>query len=362
MHNVPFFTGNYWKIMQIDGFLIFEYSILNLYGIERDDIQEEIRMKCYAVSTKDGENLILTKTQFNAFYATKPVGYQCLKCNSFEEAEIALRKIQNRKQAKAKNSVQKQANEYFAFYDSEFNCSDNKNTIQEIVSVGAVICDKEGKEVSSFYATVKPMKTTRLSKRCKDLTGLSQSQIDSSESLYWVSKRFCEWCQEYNITSIYTLGKNDALQLRRSIQLFNKHDYIIKMANLLTDIRQDLETIVDKTISSLSLANLKLICGLKEPVKHNALFDSMDLKSVYFMLMSGQYDKEAVKKIIDERAVRQKYNQARNVRDERISAPKEIIEAKNMLVEYLAANNSFIDKVVLHAIIDDLNDLFVSKY
>lgn len=317
-------------------------------------------MKCYALSTKD-QNLILTKPQFDKFLKSSQPGYQCLKCNSFEEAEIALHKLQSRKNHKSRKMEPCSKEEYVMFYDSEFNCPDEKSSIQEIISIGAIICDMDGNEKSRFYSTVKPIKTPRLTKRCKELTFLSQAEIDMSENLYWVCKRFCEWYEEYNVTSIYTLGKSDSIQLKKSMQIHKQHKYIQRIANELKDIRPIFEKRIDKSISVLSLSNLKAICGLDMRVSHNALLDAIDLKDVYFKLMSGEYDKELVQKINHEQIEKQRYKQARNVKNQKIFVSEEIMNAKDKLVTFLQENDDSadIDKIVLKAIIDDLNELFI---
>ena len=309
-------------------------------------------MKCYALSTKD-QNLILTKPQFDKFLKSSQPGYQCLKCNSFEEAEIALHKLQSRKNHKSRNMESCSKEECVMFYDSEFNCPDEKGSIQEIISIGAIICDMSGNEKSRFYSTVKPIKTPRLTKRCKELTFLSQDEIDLSENLYWVCKRFCEWYEEYNVTSIYTLGKSDSTQLKKSMQIHKQHKYIQRIANELKDIRPILEKRIDKSLSVLSLSNLKAICGLDKRVRHNALLDAIDLKDVYFKLMSGEYDKELVQKINHDQIEKQRYKQARNVKNQKIFVTEEIMNAKDMLVTFLQEKDNLadIDKIVLKAMI-----------
>lgn len=96
-------------------------------------------------------------------------------------------------------------------------------------------------------------------------------------------------------------------------------------------------------------------------VSHNALLDAIDLKDVYFKLMSGEYDKELVQKINHEQIEKQRYKQARNVKNQKIFVSEEIMNAKDKLVTFLQENDDSadIDKIVLKAIIDDLNELFI---
>lgn len=127
-----------------------------------------------------------------------------------------------------------QSKEYFCVLDLELTCWDKddiyKRTVKkdgEIIDIGVVVLDRDYKEIGSFESVVKPMYHSHLSDYCKDLTGITQKEIDyarnllqvvgnmadslpSPEDYVWVSwgkdpewlvnefnKKRCTWAKEY---------------------------------------------------------------------------------------------------------------------------------------------------------------------
>ena len=79
----------------------------------------------------------------------------------------------------------------FAFLDFEFNCPEQKGlNKREIISMGAVFRYSDGSPLTSFYSLVRPSRISRISARTKNLTGITQSQINKSPNFDIVSEKF----------------------------------------------------------------------------------------------------------------------------------------------------------------------------
>lgn len=91
--------------------------------------------------------------------------------------------------------------------DFEAICEkDNEDVVQEIIEFPAHMVDvKQKKIVSSFHEFVKPKTNNKLSEFCVNLTGISQSVVDNSDSFPDVLDKFEIWFHNFikdnNITS-----------------------------------------------------------------------------------------------------------------------------------------------------------------
>ena len=109
----------------------------------------------------------------------------------------------------------------YIILDLEATCWQDKTQKHkdEIIEIGAV-CVNENKEiVSQFSEFVKPILNSRLSDFCKELTSITQSQIDKADTFDIVIKRFKDWI---NIKEDYTLcswGFYDKSQFKADCEL-----------------------------------------------------------------------------------------------------------------------------------------------
>ena len=98
--------------------------------------------------------------------------------------------------------------------DFEANCSSNNAKDHEIIEFPAILVEAStGKIVSIFHKFVKPSNLVKLSDFIKDLTGITQEQVD--EGLEWGKclEEFENWCEFHNIvyrnTTVVTCGDWD---------------------------------------------------------------------------------------------------------------------------------------------------------
>ncbi|MFK7972434.1 MAG: exonuclease domain-containing protein [Bacteroidia bacterium] len=120
-------------------------------------------------------------------------------------------------------------------FDLEATCWDRKeqstsdDNINEIIEIGAVLIDDEGAILSEFEAFVKPTLNPFLSDFCKQLTTITQEQVDTAETFPVVSQQFQEWIsqgeQDYILCS---WGFYDRSQLKKDSALHQLDDAWVK--------------------------------------------------------------------------------------------------------------------------------------
>lgn len=205
--------------------------------------------------------------------------------------------------------------EHLCFADFEYTCGGMANDTafdtaygQEILSVALVVVMRQtGSLVDTFYQTIRPAHNTILTGFCKNLTGLTQEEIDASEDFETVMKQAAAFCRQYDFEQIYVFGDTDRQMLLKDQ---NRHKAIPGLKTFISQLHS-----VDNYLSNLlfhsslpiSLEKLKQICTLDEPVIHHALADAKDLCDVWFRIANGKYDAALAKQYQSERINKAEY-------------------------------------------------------
>lgn len=83
--------------------------------------------------------------------------------------------------------------------DLEATCDEPKRdefsgSNKEIIEIGAVrICRDTGRELGRFESVVRPVLNPTLTEFCKNLTGITQAEVDAADTFPSVAERFNEW-------------------------------------------------------------------------------------------------------------------------------------------------------------------------
>lgn len=188
---------------------------------------------------------------------------------------------------------------YYAFFDAEYTCFMEKDTFfdrehtGELLSVGLVICDKKFNLLHTYYSPIHPLYNDKLTSYCRELTGLTQKEIDSAPSYETVFQELYQLFQEYPVKEIFTWG-NDAHTLRHDIE--TNHKFVArrfrKIAGLMQDITKRLTRRIYGKGITLSLSDMKYICGMEHRTAHNALEDAKDLYRITRCCVQEKYSKE----------------------------------------------------------------------
>ncbi len=84
----------------------------------------------------------------------------------------------------------------------------------EIIEVGAVWADAQGEILDQFQAFVRPQVHPLLSPFCKELTGISQDDVDGADGLVAVMGEFHRFCSIHDTQTWLSWGDWDAKQMR----------------------------------------------------------------------------------------------------------------------------------------------------
>lgn len=107
--------------------------------------------------------------------------------------------------------------------DLEATCWQTRppNYSNETIEIGAVMVSESGEILSEFVEFVKPLKDPILSDFCKELTSITQSQVDNAQHFPAVVKAFQEWIgvgeHDYVLCS---WGFYDARQFKEDCELW----------------------------------------------------------------------------------------------------------------------------------------------
>lgn len=210
---------------------------------------------------------------------------------------------------------------YYAFFDAEYTCFMEKDAFfdrehsGELLSVGLVICDKSFNLVRTYYSPIHPIYNTKLTGYCKELTGLTQKEIDDAPSYEAVFQEMYLLFQEYPVKEIFTWG-NDAHTIRHDME--KNHRFVAKkfrkIAGLLQDITKRLTRRIYGKGMVLSLSDMKYICGMSHHTAHNALEDAKDLYRITRCCAQGKFDRERAGRLEEYIHRRDAYHQYKRFR------------------------------------------------
>lgn len=111
----------------------------------------------------------------------------------------------------------------YIILDLEATCWENRNIKpNEIIEIGAVCVDENGKILDEFSSFVRPKQHPILSDFCTQLTTITQSQVDNSPYFPVVLEQFQHWI--YDFEDEYFLcswGFYDKGQFEKDCKLWN---------------------------------------------------------------------------------------------------------------------------------------------
>ena len=115
---------------------------------------------------------------------------------------------------------------YKLVVDLEATCCNNNEFprhCMEIIEIGAVLLDSENKTVSTFQTFVKPTVHPSLTDFCKELTTITQDQVDTAPSFNVAMTSFLNWLHEHVIAfyDFYSWGDFDKNIIARQAKSLN---------------------------------------------------------------------------------------------------------------------------------------------
>lgn len=307
-------------------------------------------MSYYAIARGIQTGIFATSEEYDKYKVGKN---SCgKKCKTEQEAKKYIASINKALQY-----------DYYAFVDFEFTCSDkikefqNKNHIGEVLSIGLVICNKDGEIVDKFYETIRPKYNYKLTPFCKELTKLTQKEIDNSRNLPNVLSSAMKLISKYDIKFVYSFGTSDYLQTKRDVENYTGHALYKRSLKFVNMIRNCQKTTVNRLIeqmTEISLNDCKALLNIEGEVEHNALSDAIDLSAIYFKSIFNPPSAKKIAKYKEKREIVYKYKQFRNFKNNKLSITNEQQELLKNACEVITNNAKEIDDIKIKAIVDDI--------
>jgi len=115
--------------------------------------------------------------------------------------------------------------EYFLVIDLEATCCDDNSfprTDMEIVEIGAVmVCPTTHQPLDEFQTFVRPVLNPNLTDFCRNLTNISQSQVDSAPSFAGALSNLIDWANGFDPFVFCSWGNYDRTQFESDC---SRHD------------------------------------------------------------------------------------------------------------------------------------------
>lgn len=184
---------------------------------------------------------------------------------------------------------------YMCFADFEFTCGYASSHVNsEMLSVGLVICSGSYEIIEKFYQTSKPNRFPKLTKQCRELTHLTQNEIDLSEDSNNVLKTAAELMNRYSITELFVWGNFDkpglCSDIRQHKRFKKPYRYISKVCSAVTDIQDSMT----RKMELPQAVNIKELASAFNYTPeggsfHNAFNDAMALYTIHKTVYTMDY-------------------------------------------------------------------------
>ena len=175
----------------------------------------------------------------------------------------------------------------YAFMDCEFNKIETeiKNVFNfELISVGIVITDAKLNIKEKIYSVIRPVNFNRLHSDSKQLTGLTNQDIEAAPTFRQFINKNIELFEKYNIKHFFTYDIHDKAVIQKEYEKNNIKDIgkFIVFYNKIYDIKPVLNSVLpyNKT-NNWGLTQVSKYYNVKEYNKHNALDDAIVLEECF---------------------------------------------------------------------------------
>lgn len=171
----------------------------------------------------------------------------------------------------------------YIILDLEATCWQDKNQkhTSEIIEIGAVCINENKKLVSQFSEFVKPKLNPQLSDFCKELTSITQSQVDKADTFDIVIKRFKDWINTNEDYTLCSWGFYDKSQFKADCSLHQLDSkwltYHISLKHQYAEIKN-----LNKPIGmggALKLEKLSL-----DGIHHRGIDDAKNIAKIFLKL------------------------------------------------------------------------------
>ena len=251
--------------------------------------------------------------------------------------------------------TRKAKQEFLCFADFEFTCGKGISRWKcEILSVGFVICDDKYRIKENFYCTCRPNKYPQMTEECKNLTLLSQEDINNSPDSDDVMSAAVRLVHKYNIKKVFVWGNFDKPALKSDIRIHKKlkKDYlhINRICSIILDIQDEMV----KKMNLPQAVNIKELAGAfgfvpSSGTFHNALNDALALFTIYRSIYTTDFENN------------QDFLKIKSDRIEKIETQKHIVEEKRKKIALSLPLNEK-EKIYYNKICESNSEEYISEF
>ena len=101
----------------------------------------------------------------------------------------------------------------------------NKRLPFEIIEIGAVKLDENGREIGQFSKVIKPKVYKKLHHVTKSLTGITEKELSLGSPFPDALEAFLEWCGDGYM--FCTWGNLDLMELQRNMKFYHLENYVV---------------------------------------------------------------------------------------------------------------------------------------
>lgn len=211
-----------------------------------------------------------------------------------------------------------------AFLDAEFNAGmlySNGQRINEIISVGIIVCDRNYQEVARYETLVSPLSKVPIFPVIKEMTGITNDMLKGQPDFVDVSNQITELIKHHRVNKIYTWGAADKHSF-----LYEKENYFRRKKNryklghwAYINMCEDISGIISSQMLgirgglSINVENLMFICEIDRVHEHSALSDAIDLYQCVSYLKGHYPIGQGSEEFLDKRELVNQYYQDKSM-------------------------------------------------
>ena len=156
-----------------------------------------------------------------------------------------------------------------------------RHFLREIISVGFIVTDENFSVKKSYQNFVKPARNSTLTEYCKNLTGITQSEIDGGKICNDAFFDIAEMCRNFSVEIILTFDRFDKAGVINSARFCKEAKEPFKNIYIVAEKIFDVKPIILSAVSNgnkkrLSLSKISQMLQIEiDAAKHNALNDAL---------------------------------------------------------------------------------------
>ena len=158
---------------------------------------------------------------------------------------------------------------------------------KETIEIGAVLLlfDRAPAKWPEFQTFARPLRLPRLSSFCRELTGISQEDVDAAPSFPEALQRFLEWAQPLEQVVLGTWSRYDAWQLDLDLEAHG----LPRLGVPFLDVKKLAASIIGG--KSLEETTRELVPDCVELPRHRAINDARRTARILHRLLHPRHEK-----------------------------------------------------------------------